>query len=326
MKSIFHQNKPKIRSPFCNLKKTNTMAGAAYFIVLCVLSLALNGFLSPLAERFALATQQAYLSEHSRPESLIFEETFESTRPFAGAHKLQVGPRSHALQYVSKPVYRGTKAARFELRSSDPMVSRGTRAEAYILKNSATDKIRWYSFAAYFPAEGYAYDSQNEAINQWHQSGTPATSLRIKEDRFYLQTGNDPRHRKKIDLGPVTKDSWHEFVFRFVHSAGEDGLIEVWHNGCKLLTHRGGNMYELYQFPQLKLGAQYPNWKIGIYKAGWNKGTTDTDRRVVFYDNIRVGNENATFAVMSSLSPQPAIGNASAAPVDTPLAPGSRKD
>jgi hypothetical protein len=288
------------------------MAGIAYFLVLCLFSLALHGFLSPPAEGSDPATPGTYSVERPQRESLIFEETFESANPFSRAHKVQVGPWSHALQYVNKPVYKGNKAARFELRDSDPLVSRGTRAEAYIVRGTSENNL-WYSFSAYFPKDGYAYDSENEVINQWQQSGSPATSLRIAKDRFYLQTGNTETKRRKIDLGPVIKDRWHEFVFHIIHSYGSDGLIEIWHNGEKILTHTGGNIYD---------SEKLPNWKIGIYKAKWNKGTTDTDRRVVYYDNIRVGNERASFAEMSSFTPLPASENTSTTPADHPPAPG----
>jgi hypothetical protein len=237
------------------------------------------------------APQEAGSANYSS-KNLLFEETLEGSNPFADAIKLQVGDWDHALNYVSKPVFAGSKVVRFELRDSDPEVSGGTRAEAYIIKGGTpgVDNERWYSYAAYFPTDGYAYDSKEEALNQWYQSGTPATSFRIRKNQFMLQTGNDPNNRAQIYLGEVKKDSWHEFVFHIIHSAGSDGLIEIWHNGTKVVTHKGGNMYDM---------DKLPNFKVGIYKASWNNGTTDTDRRVVYYDNIRVGNKNASYAEMA---------------------------
>jgi hypothetical protein len=236
----------------------------------------------------------------------IFEETFEGSTAFDGRHK-QFGT-SHSFQMVTNPVYRGAKSGRFELRSTDGEVANGTRAEV-IIADAATNKNRWYSFAAYFPAKDYAYDSGSESLAQWFQmSGvTQATSLRVRKDRLILRTGNDPKTLKEIDLGPIIKDNWQEYVFHFIHSHGSDGLIEIWQNGKKIFTRSGGNAYD----------TKLPNFKLGIYKASWNSGTTETSKRVVYYDNIRVGNEKATFADMTSSGSNPS------APVETtPTEPG----
>ncbi|MBK0401912.1 polysaccharide lyase [Adhaeribacter sp. BT258] len=244
----------------------------------------------------------------SRPEksSLLYAEDFESSNPFATADGLETGPE-YALTFVDSPVFQGKKAARFELRKTDALVKDGKRAEAVIVP-AVENKDRWYAFAVYFPANDYPYDSQQEVISQWRQrpdyhlgetAGSPATALRVKKDRFLLDVGFtarqvaaevDDKSRKKIDLGPVTKNAWHQFVFHFIHSYQEDGLIEVWHNGEKVLTHKGGNIYNNQVFPK---------WKIGLYKASFKNGTSEVDKRVLYFDNIRVGNEHATFEQMS---------------------------
>jgi hypothetical protein len=238
---------------------------------------------------------------------LLFEETFEGPVPFYKAHNTEFGT-SHSFAIVSAPVFRGHKAARFKLKDSDPMISKGTRAEVTVVKD-AFQKEMWYAFAAYFPSDGYAYDTQGEIISQWHQladthlgemSQSPATYLSTSKDRFILDTGfNKDRvaaevnqdSRRTLDLGPVTKDTWHEFVFHLVHSFKSDGLLEVWHNGTKRLSLRGGNMYN---------NQDMPKWKLGIYKWKWNQNrSTDTRKRIIYFDNIRVGNALATLAEMS---------------------------
>ncbi|WP_299759948.1 polysaccharide lyase [uncultured Pontibacter sp.] len=237
----------------------------------------------------------------------IFQETFEGSSAFSGRHT-QFGT-SYSFQMATNPVFAGAKSGRFELRSSDGQVANGTRAEV-IVADPATNKNRWYSFAAYFPAKDYAYDSGSEVISQWWQTSgsTQATSLRVRKDRLILRTGNDPNSLKEIDLGAVTKDSWQEYVFHFIHSNGSDGLIEVWRNGNKILERKGGNMYN----------DKMPNWKIGVYKASWNSGSTETSKRVLYYDNIRVGNENATLASMTGSTSTPSAPAPAPDPTPTP--------
>jgi hypothetical protein len=275
------------------------------------------------AERMAMVNQVT-------ADQLIMSETFESAVAWQTAHGTEFGP-DHAFSVVANPVFDGGKAARFELKDTDPIVSGGTRAEVTIVKD-AVQKEMWYSFAALFPADEFLKDSKKEIINQWWQAGdkhlgeantSPATALYIENDRFVFETGyNDaqvssgviPESQREFDLGPVTKDTWHQFVFHFVHSYQSDGLIEIWHNGTKLLTHSGGNMYN---------NVALPKWKLGIYKWKWNgEGTTDTQKRVIYFDNIKAGNGQATLqAMMPGITPpppvEPAADTTAGAPVDT---------
>lgn len=233
------------------------------------------------------------LSVTSLNPNLVFEETFEGPEPFSTASTLDTGGWEYALQFVPNesypgPVFQGSKAARFEIRIDQPKVESGTRSEATIVRGVDGDITNnaWYSFAVNLPSVGYEYDVERDCLNQWKTEGTPATTFRTQRDRFLLESGNTTSSRKQIDLGPIFKDNWIEFVFHFIHSYGSDGLIEVWRNGVKVLTHTGGNMYK----------GELPRWKVGTYKASWDLVT----RRVAFYDNIRVGNANAAFADMTS--------------------------
>jgi hypothetical protein len=238
---------------------------------------------------------------------VIFEETFEGPLPFYQAHNTDFSA-SHSFVLVKDPVYQGSRAGRFKLKASDPMISDGTRAEVTVVGDSVKKEM-WYSFAVLFPAVGYEADSAKEIISQWHQMEdahlgekpqSPATYLVILRDNFILDVGYSKDsvsdgvnrdNRKDYDLGPVTKDTWHEFVFHFVHSIHADGLVEVWHNGIKSVSHQGGNMYN---------SVFMPKWKLGIYKWEWNgEDSTDTRRRILYYDNIKVGNERATLADMT---------------------------
>ncbi|MBW3546228.1 MAG: polysaccharide lyase [Bacteroidetes bacterium] len=234
-----------------------------------------------LSDEYQLAKAAAY--------PIIYEETFEGDKPLATAHSIEIGA-DHSLTFVTDPVFKGAHAARFELRETDPFVKTGKRAEVTLIKGyNLPGNEMWYSFAAYFPAEGFAYDRKQEIISQWYQKGTPATALRVEDDQFMLHTGNLPDTRKKLDLGKVTKDSWHQFVFHIIHSYEADGLIEVWHNGSKVLSHTGGNMYN---------NGIMPKWKVGIYKSSFKHHTSDVDHRVVFFDDIRVGSELASYELM----------------------------
>lgn len=235
--------------------------------------------------------------------NLLFEELFEGATPLSTVYK-EVAT-DYSLQYTPALAYKGNKSARMELRDSDNMVNGGTRSE--IAFETATGKDRWYSFAVFFPSD-YAKDSGNESITQWHSRPdigeewrSPSIAMIVHNDRFrfdvdynaepisnLMQTVNN----KQYDLGAIPKGVWVEFVFHIIHSHESDGLVEIWQNGTKVLEHKGGNRWN---------DKQLPFWKVGVYKWLWNNnGTTDTKQRVLYLDDIRVGNENATYNDMTS--------------------------
>jgi hypothetical protein len=238
---------------------------------------------------------------------VIFEELFEGSNPLTQSLIMDNATgTSHARTYVSSPVFQGSKVARFELRDSDPEFGGGTRTD-FAFK-TASGKDRWYSFAMYFPANTWGRDSHAEILAQWHAFPdahlgegwrTPATKLLVHEGRLRFDVGYSSQKvntgvdaEKKYDLGAVPHDNWQEFVVHIVHSYGSDGLVEVWQNGKKIVEHKGGNSYNDDRLPYLKLG---------IYKWGWNgTKTTDVNKRVLYMDNVRVGNETASFSSMSS--------------------------
>ncbi|WP_181163782.1 polysaccharide lyase [Pontibacter mangrovi] len=219
------------------------------------------------------APMQAGYNQQEVPDEITFEEE----PPFSD-EQLQVAT-PYAFRLETDTVFSGDKSGRFELRYGDPQVQHGTRAELIVHGRPSGDE-RWYRFALYAPATGYAPDTASDVISQWWQTSrsTQATSLRVLNDRLILRTGAHPDSLEEVDIGRLQKNTWQVFVFHFIHSAGPEGLLEVWCNGKKLLQRRGGNMYAM----------RLPYWKVGIYKASWNNGKTAAAKRVLFFDNILI--------------------------------------
>lgn len=209
----------------------------------------------------------------------LFGENFEGTNPLSGVHIQAAEDYSYSIS--DRYAMTGKKSARFELRSNDKLVANGTRSEM-LLMNKSNSKEKWYSFAVYFPENGYSFDNKNELIAQWHQNaGSPSTSLRIINDQFYIRTLPTEKNSnwKNIYFGPVVRDTWTEFVFHIIHREDSKGLIEIWRNGEKVVEHYGPNNYD---------SEPLPNWKLGIYKASWNSSNTGVTK-VIYMDNIRIG-------------------------------------
>lgn len=230
------------------------------------------------------------LAQATTPNS-IFAEAFEGSSAFASYVSKQTNT-SYGIGQSTSPLFGGSKVGRFELRDTDPEASGGTRTE--VLFPAQANLNRWYSFAAYFPSAQYKYDAADETICQWHQEGgtSASISLRTEKDRLILCV--IPTYKgtpQKYDVGAITKDKWNTIIMHTKHSSGSDGLIELWVNGQKVANRAGGNMYSL-----STSGVSAPRWKLGIYKSKWNgTSTTSTNQRVLFVDNVKLGNENSTY-------------------------------
>jgi len=229
----------------------------------------------------------------SNNNPILFED-FESENPLGFVH--HQFPEKHSFERSDKFAFKGKFSGKFELRYGDrKATSSGIRTEVLFPVQAKNE--RWYSFAVLFPENGFDYDNDDELITQWHQSGlgTPSASLRIRRDKIFFRVGNvQPNGNAEImdfyDFGKLPRNEWHEFVFHFIHSNGDDGLLEIWRNGVKIVERKGGNMYE----------GELPRWKIGIYKARWEKEATDTKLRIVFFDNVKLGDEKATLKEMTT--------------------------
>jgi hypothetical protein len=173
------------------------------------------------------------------------------------------------------------------------------RSEATIIRGDDPRFKRemWYSFNIYFPSVGTESDAVRDMINQWYQDGTDETTLRMEQGKSFLEVcpPDGVTSLIKYDLfstnygkgtsaltsfQPIDRDTWHEFVFHVIHSTGSDGLIEVWRDGIKIHTITGRNMHL----------ETFPKWKLGIYKS--QAAASLQYSRVLYFDNIRVGNGN----------------------------------
>ena len=218
--------------------------------------------------------------------NMIYEETFEGSNPFETANSLELGAK-HSLSFVAKPGDPDNKAVRFELRDNDPTVKGSTRAEVSIVKGEEghIEKDTWYGFDVYVPTD-YTDEDDKELITQWHQDG-PTAGLNIKNGRFFWRFFIDG-DMWDYDLGAIQKGQWNNFVIHMLHSRGSDGITELWLNDKKLLDLKGRNIID----------DHLPKWKLGIYKSSWHDEKTTVSKRVLYFDNIKVGNKNASYEEM----------------------------
>ncbi|WBQ08344.1 heparin lyase I family protein [Kribbella sp. CA-293567] len=206
--------------------------------------------------------------------------------------------RPYAITTVAgAPARDGGTVARFELRSTDPLANNGTRTELSQNDNQPRTADRWYGFSINLAAD-YAPDRSRDIVSQWHDcdnvdqgcdGGSPPLALMTERGNWKIDfLGNI------LDLGAYQPTQWTDWVFHVKWSTGNDGVLEIWKNGQRMVPAYKGRTFTK--------GPRSPYFKFGIYKWDWNKNKntnnppSDTRKRVLYYDALRLGNENATYA------------------------------
>lgn len=198
------------------------------------------------------------------------------------------------------------KTIKFTLLDSDPIINSGVRSELAFKPEPKVKVNRWYSFDIYLPPN-YIADSTPEILAQWHEIPdfdrgetwrSPPISLWTQGNRWYLHilwsgdtiNTNKTAHAEIYDLGEIKKKEWTSWVFHINFSWEADGKLEIWQQNKKIFIKNGPNAYND------KVGEYF---KIGIYKWVWSKleqrKTSITQKREVYYKNIKVGNEKQDY-------------------------------
>jgi hypothetical protein len=199
---------------------------------------------------------------------------------------------------LSDVVKKRGKSVRFELKKGE-----NKRSELAVDPHLSTAES-WYGFSIYIPAS-FTYDVSPESLVQFHslpdfESGedwrSPPVMLGVMKDRLILDIRTSTKKVNKQDdftferedLGVVSKNVWVDYVVHAKWAYDHTGVLEIWQNKKLIYTRsQKANRYNDVAFPYIKLG---------IYKWDWagasNSMTTD---RVVYFDEVRIGNKFAGF-------------------------------
>lgn len=98
---------------------------------------------------------------------------------------------------------------------------------------------------------------------------------------------------KVLWSGPIQKQHWKKLTAHFRPSAGDDGLVEAWIDGVNLGRVVGANSPKT---DKCGNSMREPYLKLGIYKWDWKRKITDSTRRQLLIDDIKIikGTDGAT--------------------------------
>jgi len=239
----------------------------------------------PLRGFILMCLLLAGISVTAQRQNLLLESGFEGSSYLAGWTNNQ-HCCNYSVQQSTEQLKAGSSALRLEVRSSDPQTSSSIRSE--ITRSSdPLNADRWYGFSMYL--KDWANDPAGEHVFQWHpdnSSGSSALSLWTSGGRFTIVTNNTGTSSGNVynDIGPVLSNQWVDFVIRIRWSTATTGLLQVWRNGTLVVNKEN-----------VKTAAITNSFKLGINKYGWGIQTSTTTQRILYFDEVRIGNENATY-------------------------------
>lgn len=214
--------------------------------------------------------------------NLLFNLDFEGSNPFDENKVYKQGCCSYSITQSNSLAREGNSSFRAEVRGSDRSTSSGYRAELTTGGYNTSGTEVWVGYSSYF--QDWNAFSGGEHVVQWHpnsSSGSAELSLQTAANKFdVVRSINGTNYRQQSGLKTIVSNKWYDFVWHIKWSTGSSGLIELWIDGEKYYTFTGRTM-----------SSTVPYFKLGINR--WNMGSSS---RVLYYDNLRIGNASATYA------------------------------
>lgn len=266
-------------------------------------------------------TSEAWLSaqsESSQAEGLIWSTGFEEGEfqfVLGGREIDSAGPlwaqgqfQNHedVVAFVDEPVRSGNKAIRMEWRKDRMDKTNSSRKSMIHFGRTPTpeENDRWYGFSLYIPSDAFPTERYNVVLFQLHATPDhhlkepwrqPILGLDLRNGMLQTRSSFDfeqvsPKNENieanltHHDIAPIEdlQDRWTDFVIHASLSLEGEGVFQVWMDGDLILDAQGINQgYNDRNGP-------YPSWGIYSYNSS-------EDHRVLYLDEIRIGDENAGY-------------------------------
>jgi len=271
---------------------------------------------------FSLAfffVQQNAIKETRAAGNLLFVGDFE-TGDFSGWH-CKNGSWGNCPTVVSAQGSVQPRAGSFMMKSFlNPRTSSvAYRTETVLLgENDILHEFNigseyWFGLSIYLPG---GQPLEMGVLGQFHgradthlgeRSRNPHLALRLYDGSWRVTMNWDSKPNtyesgervydgsKDWVLGAAEADKWTDWVIHVKLSYESDGLLEVYQDGQKVISHNGGNCYN---------DERGPYWKMGIYNASW-KDRPGIGARVAYHDELRVGGADASYKDVASRGSTP---------------------
>ncbi len=157
------------------------------------------------------------------------------------------------------------------------------RAELDSGKHRLLHRDVWCGFSFLIPS-GFPVVDNRLIIAQWKQNGIedgPLIAQRFRGARHQLTIrtpGASANSRESYPLPDIVFDRWNDMIYHVRFSPDQDGQVEVWMNGTRVVTHTGAVAF--------RSGKNWFYNKIGLYRDRWK------DPMTIFFDNYTLGDSS----------------------------------
>lgn len=200
----------------------------------------------------------------------------------------------------------GRDAISFTVVKGSTTCAGGLRSEVSLfddLKATYPYEVR-YSVSYYIPLN-WVDDQPTlfDIANQWHDYPTLSEAelkspfdFGIDGTRWNYRVrsgGSSVETETTVDVAPVEKGKWVDFVFHLIFSKSGNGLVEIWKDGAQITA-------ATWKKPMGFNHVQVPFFKVGIYKWPWNPqdlaccGATNSKTHTIYVSNVKLGNNKTT--------------------------------
>lgn len=194
--------------------------------------------------------------------------------------------RPDSLAIVSTPVRAGRHAVRSWLHQSDPLVSKGRRAELIDHTPVPLHEVRWYGLSIW-AGNDFTMPVRTDGICfQFHQhakTGSPVLAFRLIGETWKITTDAASPRRTLATL-PFAPNRWTDWVIRVKWSGAATGEWTIWKDGVQVVhetnvvTTRAGE-------------PAGPYAKFGQYHT-----VEDTAQNVLYFDEYRLAGPASEYA------------------------------
>ncbi|MEI6465213.1 MAG: polysaccharide lyase [Verrucomicrobiota bacterium] len=206
----------------------------------------------------------------------------------------------------------GLAGDRKAVRFSVPRAADSFRAELSLPSEQGFNE-RWYGESLLVP-EDWVFDAAkgHDIVMQWHavpgngRATYPNLAISIQDSHWFIQQNFGATERKatrvkrKLDE-PVRRGAWLAWVVHAKWSPRDDGLIEIWLDGKRVVEIKGPNVYTtigVEYTPYLKTGIYHPAWHLDVpaKRAAFAQEVPTVTSKVVWVAEVRIGSAQATYA------------------------------